>query len=160
MKRKISNTYRNIKKVAAHVQSHGIRATLNKVQLHLQYRNQSLVYDFISLKPVRSPWKSKQNLAHGYKMSVIIPTYNRAHMLPQLLECWKEVDRATKYSYEIIFSDDGSNDDSIEILEKETQLPLKILKNEHGGAAKARNAAVRAAEGEKLLIIGSRHFPQ
>ena len=97
---------------------------------------------------------------HGdIKVSVIIPTYNRSQLLPKLLDSWKAVDKATKYKYEIIFSDDGSEDGSIEILQREKELPIIILKNDHGGASKARNAAILKARGEKLLIIGDDIFP-
>ncbi|MEI7596459.1 MAG: glycosyltransferase [Bacteroidota bacterium] len=93
------------------------------------------------------------------KVSVIIPTYNRSVLLPKLIECWKKVHSVTRYKYELIFSDDGSNDNSLEILEKESELPIIIIKNDHGGAAKARNSAIMKATGEKLLIIGDDIFP-
>lgn len=93
------------------------------------------------------------------QISVIIPTYNRSKLLPSLLESWKAVDKVTKYKYEIIFSDDGSSDGSIEILRAEKQLPIRIIENAHGGPAKARNSAILQARGEKLLIIGDDIFP-
>ena len=99
------------------------------------------------------------NVPDDIKVSVIIPTYNRSQLLPKLLDCWKEVDKVTKYKYEIIFSDDGSDDGSIAILQKEKQLPVKVIKNNHGGPAKARNSAILQAKGEKLLIIGDDIFP-
>ena len=81
-------------------------------------------------------------------------------MLLDLLKSWRDVHKATKYSYEIIFSDDGSSDNTIDILRGEKILPIKILANAHGGAAKARNAAINAAEGRKLVIIGDDIFPE
>ena len=96
---------------------------------------------------------------HDIKVSVIIPTYNRSALLPSLLESWRAVDEVTKYKYEIIFSDDGSEDGSVEILENAKDLPIKVIKNNHGGAAKARNSAILQAQGEKLYIIGDDIFP-
>lgn len=101
----------------------------------------------------------KSNTQYDIKVSVIIPTYNRSTLLPSLLDSWREVDKVTKYKYEIIFSDDGSVDGSVEILEQVKDLPIKVLKNNHGGAAKARNSAILAAKGEKLYIIGDDIFP-
>lgn len=101
----------------------------------------------------------KTNLEYDIQMSVIIPTYNRSALLPSLLEYWREVDKVTKYKYEIIFSDDGSDDDSVEILEQVKDLPIIVLKNTHGGASKARNSAILHARGEKLYIIGDDIFP-
>jgi glycosyltransferase involved in cell wall biosynthesis/ubiquinone/menaquinone biosynthesis C-methylase UbiE/GT2 family glycosyltransferase len=92
-------------------------------------------------------------------ISVIIPTYNRIKFLPGILESWRKVHLSTSFNYEIIFSDDGSSDGSVEYLETVNDLPLKILRNVHGGASSARNAAIHAACGERLLIIGDDIFP-
>ncbi|MCL6690573.1 glycosyltransferase [Pseudomonas sp. R3.Fl] len=92
-------------------------------------------------------------------ISVIIPTYNRIRLLPTVIEAWRLVDRETPFPYEIIFSDDGSEDGSVEYLEQLEGLPLRVLRNDHGGASKARNTAIQAAKGERLLIIGDDIFP-
>ncbi|WLQ17384.1 glycosyltransferase [Hahella aquimaris] len=92
-------------------------------------------------------------------ISVIIPTYNRGKLLPEIIAAWREVNAVTLFPYEIIFSDDGSSDGSVEFLETVNGLPLKVLRNAHGGASSARNAAIRAASGDKLLIIGDDIFP-
>jgi glycosyltransferase involved in cell wall biosynthesis len=92
-------------------------------------------------------------------ISVIIPTYNRLGMLPDVIAAWRQVDSRTAFRYEIIFSDDGSADGTVAYLESIQDLPLVVLKNTHGGASKARNAAIRAATGRRLLIIGDDIFP-
>ncbi|WP_158939961.1 glycosyltransferase [Burkholderia sp. S171] len=92
-------------------------------------------------------------------ISVIIPTYNRERLLPGVLDAWRELDRATRIPYEIIFSDDGSEDGSVALLEAVHDLPIRVLRNAHGGASPARNAAIRAATGKRLLIIGDDIFP-
>ncbi len=46
-------------------------------------------------------------------VSVVIPTYNRASLLTKLLDAWREVEKVTKYKYELIFSDDGSTDNTV-----------------------------------------------
>ncbi|WP_431688714.1 glycosyltransferase [Hahella sp. NBU794] len=92
-------------------------------------------------------------------ISVIIPTYNRGKLLPEIIAAWRKVNAVTLFPYEIIFSDDGSSDGSVEFLETVSGLPLKVLRNAHGGASSARNAAIRAASGDKLLIIGDDIFP-
>lgn len=91
--------------------------------------------------------------------SVIIPTYNRKALLPGVLEAWKRVAQHTNFPYEIIFSDDGSEDGSVELLEQYKGLPIRVLRNQHGGASNARNAAIRVAKGKRLLIIGDDIFP-
>lgn len=50
-------------------------------------------------------------------ISVVIPLYNEAESLPEL-EAWIErVMKANNFSYEIIFVNDGSTDNSWEIIE-------------------------------------------
>ncbi|WP_339294989.1 glycosyltransferase [Paenibacillus sp. FSL W7-1279] len=94
------------------------------------------------------------------QVSVIIAVYNRAPLLPSLLEHWRIVDQATKYKYEIIFSDDESSDNSVAILEACNDLPVKVLKNQHGGAAKARNNAYQHATGDIIIFTGDDIFPE
>ena len=49
-------------------------------------------------------------------LSIIIPLYNEAESLPEL-RSW--IDRSLKdFTYELIFVDDGSTDDSWKVIEK------------------------------------------
>src|SRR5438132_2289991 len=96
----------------------------------------------------------------GMDLSVVIPTYNGASLLIKLVDAWGEVDQDTKYKYELIFSDDGSSDDTVTTLKQQGKgLPIVTLENEHGGAARARNAAIRRAQGERILMLGDDIFP-
>ena len=51
-------------------------------------------------------------------ISVIIPLYNEAESLPELTAWIERVMKANSYTYEIIFINDGSTDDSWETIEK------------------------------------------
>lgn len=93
------------------------------------------------------------------QVSVIIAVYNRASLLPDLLDHWRKVDEATKYEYEIIFTDDESSDQSVSILKSCDDLPIRVLTNTHGGAAKARNHAYKYATGDIVLFTGDDIFP-
>lgn len=92
-------------------------------------------------------------------VSVIIPTYKRLGLLPHVIDAWRAVNRVTACKYEIIFSDDGSQDGSVEFLRQVRDLPLTILENDHGGPSKARNIAIMKARGKRLLIMGDDIFP-
>lgn len=93
-------------------------------------------------------------------VSVIFATYNRASIITDVLNQWLEVDRSTKYTYEIICSDDASSDNTVEIIENFKGLPITMLKNEHGGASRARNAALKIARGEIVIFTGDDIFPE
>ena len=92
-------------------------------------------------------------------ISVIIPTYNRSHLLPSVLRAWHAVNERTLCSYEIIFSDDGSSDDTLTILGAEKGLPIRVVTNLHGGASAARNNAIQHAKGDRVVFAGDDIYP-
>ena len=51
-------------------------------------------------------------------ISIVIPVYNEVESLPELYEWILKVMRANGYTYEILFIDDGSNDNSWQWIEK------------------------------------------
>lgn len=92
-------------------------------------------------------------------VSVIFATYNRGDVLEQVFERWREVQRCTKYSFEIICSDDASTDNTVDIIQSIQDLPITLLKNEKGGAGPARNAALKVAKGKLVIFTGDDMFP-
>ena len=56
-----------------------------------------------------------------YKYSVVIPIYNEQHNIEYVFNSVKEVMDKTKSSYELLFIDDGSSDNSLSILQKLNQ---------------------------------------
>lgn len=94
-------------------------------------------------------------------VSVIFATYNRADILRDVFTKWKEVDRYTQYSYEIICSDDASSDSTVQIIEEAAkELPISLIKNKKGGAGRARNAALKIAKGEIVIFTGDDMYPE
>lgn len=51
-------------------------------------------------------------------ISIVVPLYNEAESLPELVEWIGRVATANKLSYEIIFVDDGSTDESWSVIER------------------------------------------
>lgn len=87
--------------------------------------------------------------------SVIIPTYNR---LPILQKCLASMEQQQfEPPYEVLVIDDGSTDGTVEFLQSHTeQFPhVRLLKQEHGGAAGARNLGIESAQGETIVFIDS-----
>lgn len=92
-------------------------------------------------------------------VSVIFATHNRADILNDVFNAWRAVDRATVYSYEIICSDDESTDETVDIIKSIQDLPVRLIENKKGGAARARNAALRIALGKLVIFTGDDIFP-
>ncbi|MCG3707682.1 glycosyltransferase family 2 protein [Aliarcobacter butzleri] len=73
------------------------------------------------------------------KFSIITPTYNRAHTIERAIKSMKE---QTYENWEMIISDDGSTDNTEELLKKylREDSRIKYIKAEkNGGVGKARN---------------------
>jgi glycosyltransferase involved in cell wall biosynthesis len=87
-------------------------------------------------------------------LSIIIPIYNEEHNLLPLLEEITSVLRATGRSYEIICVDDGSRDQSYEILRELSQkfasLIVVQLRRNFGQTA-AMQAGFDAAQGRVII---------
>ncbi len=86
----------------------------------------------------------------GPLISVIVVTYNRAHYLKDALD---SIQRQSFKDYEVILVDDGSTDNTKEIVEK--YKGVHYIYQEHGGISKARNTAVRAAKGKWIATLDS-----
>ncbi|MDL1971071.1 MAG: glycosyltransferase family 2 protein [Candidatus Desulfofervidaceae bacterium] len=85
------------------------------------------------------------------KVSVIIPTYNRAHFLKEAIN---SVLAQTYKDYELIIVDDGSQDETAQIV-KSDQDKLKYIFIPHHGVSKARNVGIQEAKGELIAFLDS-----
>ena len=88
------------------------------------------------------------------KLSVIVPIYNSERYLEKAI---KSILSQTLHDIEIICVDDGSSDNSINILERlaKTDERLVVLKKENGGQSSARNAALDIAKGQYIGFVDS-----
>ena len=85
------------------------------------------------------------------KVSVIIPTFNRAHTLPRALE---SVMAQTERDIEVIVVDDRSTDDTKELVKR--YKGVKYVLNKHvQGPAGARNQGLEKASGEYIAFLDS-----
>ena len=93
------------------------------------------------------------------KVSVIIPSYNAGAYLAQAISSVRKQKAGFPLITEIIVIDDGSTDGSVEHLQalaaaEGTPEPgLKILRQNHQGAAAARNYGMEEATGDWLLFL-------
>ena len=92
-------------------------------------------------------------------ISIVIPTYNRLPILQKSIAALeKQILTDDRISgYEIIIVDDGSTDQTLAwLIDNQANLPhVKLLEQEHQGAAAARNLGVENAVGDTIVFIDS-----
>ena len=86
------------------------------------------------------------------KFSVVICTYNYAHLLPDTL---RTVAAQTLQNFELLIVDDGSTDNTEEVVERfRPQFQdCRYLKKPHTGPSDSRNVGVRAARGTHIAFL-------
>ena len=82
-------------------------------------------------------------------VSVIIPNYNYGHFLAQSID---SVLAQTYPNIEIIVVDDGSSDDSAEVLMTYSD-KIKWIKQSNQGVSAARNKGTAASKGELIAFL-------
>lgn len=85
-------------------------------------------------------------------VSIVIPTYNSSHYI---LTTLKELESQKYDNYEIVIVNDGSRDNTIELLEQEARVNsrINIVNKDNGGVSSARNAGIRVAKGEFISFL-------
>ena len=86
------------------------------------------------------------------RVTVIIPTYNRADLLRKAIE---SVLNQTFSDLELIVVDDGSTDHTEEVIRSIPDARLKYHKQPNRGGAAASNTGIRAAIGEFVAFLHS-----
>lgn len=85
-------------------------------------------------------------------VSVVIPTYNRAATLRRAME---SVLSQSYSDLELIVVDDGSTDETRELVASFSDPRVRYVYQENGGACKARNRGVQEARGELVAFQDS-----
>ena len=87
------------------------------------------------------------------KVSVVIPSYNSSSYI---MDAVKSVLNQTYDNLEVIIADDASTDDTRAVIRKIREPRVKLIeRTENGGAAAARNSAIRAATGRYIAFLDS-----
>jgi glycosyltransferase involved in cell wall biosynthesis len=81
-------------------------------------------------------------------LSVVIPTYNRAPVLERCLEALQAQDPSAD---EVVVVDDGSDDDTPQVLARHPW--VGAVRRPNGGRAAAKNTGVEAARGDVVLFL-------
>ncbi len=84
-------------------------------------------------------------------VSVVIPAFNRAHTITRALH---SVFKQSHPAYEVIVVDDGSNDQTCQLVQE--QFPsVQLIQQENRGVSAARNCGIRSASGEWIALLDS-----
>lgn len=86
-------------------------------------------------------------------VSVVIPTYNRAHVIGRAIQ---SVLNQTYGNFELLIIDDGSTDDTKRIIAGFADERIRYLRHEtNKGQNPARNTGVREAKGQYIAFLDS-----
>lgn len=89
------------------------------------------------------------------KISVVIPLYNKAFSIEKTL---KTVLQQTFSDFEIVIINDGSTDNSAEIVESIKDCRVQLYHQENQGAAAARNFGIEKSNGNLIAFLDADDF--
>ena len=90
------------------------------------------------------------------QISVVIPLFNEAESLPELMAWIDRVMQSNQFSYEVIMVDDGSDDNSWDVIEdlKKSYIALKAIRFQRNyGKSAALNEGFKAAQGDIVVTM-------
>jgi glycosyltransferase involved in cell wall biosynthesis len=102
---------------------------------------------------------SPMNLGNSstVKISIVCPTFNSAGFIERTLAT---VLAQSRLPDELVISDDGSSDDTVEVVERYLiehcgAFPWRVLRNPHRGPGATRNAGIRGASESWVAFLDS-----
>jgi glycosyltransferase involved in cell wall biosynthesis len=84
-------------------------------------------------------------------ISVVIPTYNRSRLLRRAIACVLDQTVSCK---EILVVDDGSTDDTVDVV-RSFGPPVRLILQQHGGPSRARNLGVAESTTDWIAFLDS-----
>lgn len=85
-------------------------------------------------------------------VSIIIPCFNREKYISDAINSCL---RQSYKNIEIIVVDDGSTDDSVELIKSKYLNKLKLIVQKNRGSASARNTGLKASKGKFIIFLDS-----
>lgn len=93
------------------------------------------------------------------ELTIFTPTYNRAFILEK---AYLSLQSQTKYNFEWLIVDDGSTDNTEELIGKwlnhENKFSIRYYKKENGGKPRAINYGAQIAKGKYFFVLDSDDF--
>ena len=90
------------------------------------------------------------------QISIVIPLFNEAESLPELSAWIEKVMDEHKFSYEVVFVDDGSTDESWEVIQNLSakNANIKAIKFQRNyGKSAALNEGFKASQGDVIITM-------
>lgn len=109
-----------------------------------------MVYCFLKCMRIKLKKRLRKKVTNHPLVSVVIPTFNRAWILPEAIE---SVLSQTFENYELIIVDDGSTDNTLPLLN--ACKDIRVVSQENKGVSAARNSGIDAAAGDYLAFLDS-----
>ena len=86
------------------------------------------------------------------QLTIFTPTYNRANLLPRLYNSLKH---QTNKDFTWMVIDDGSTDNTSEVISHFTDVHITYVRNNHGGKHRAHNTGVKLCKTELFVCVDS-----
>ena len=87
------------------------------------------------------------------KFSIIIPVYN---VEAYISKCLDSIKNQSYDNYEVIIVNDGTKDNSVNVIDKYlSDNRFKLYNKENGGLSSARNYGIKYVTGDYILFIDS-----
>lgn len=84
-------------------------------------------------------------------VSIIVPAYNEGKVIGH---CVESILKSNYQNFEVILVDDGSKDDTLEVMQRYQENPhIQVYTKPNGGKASALNDGYRLSKGEILLFV-------
>ena len=83
-------------------------------------------------------------------ISVVIPLYNKENAIVKTLQ---SVFDQTISDFEVVVVDDGSTDNSLEVVRAIRDARIRVIHKENGGVSSARNVGIKAAKGQYVALL-------
>ncbi len=91
-------------------------------------------------------------MMHAPFFSVVIPLYNRAHLVEQTIQSVRDQDFT---DFEIIVVDDGSRDHPQPVVDAIGDPRIRFIRQDNAGGGAARNRGIEAARGRYIAFLDS-----
>jgi len=89
-------------------------------------------------------------------LTIVVPTYNISQYIEKCINSFLEINAEYYKYFEVIVVNDGSTDDSVEVVEslvKNRNMNIKIISKENGGHGSTINKGIKEAKGKYFKVV-------